>query len=103
MEFDLSWILLGLPLAFVALPLYVHLPHLYASRYGMSLASLGAVLLLSRVFDALCDPLLGHWSDHLAVHSPQRLRWGTRVVDAPGLDTTHTAGTGAALGVSSGP
>ena len=35
--------------------------------------------------------------------APQRLRWGTRVVDAPGLDTTHTAGTGAALGVSSGP
>jgi len=33
--------LLGLPLAFVALPLYVHLPNLYASRYGLSLATLG--------------------------------------------------------------
>ena len=35
--------LLGLPLAFVALPLYVHLPNLYASRYGLSLAALGGV------------------------------------------------------------
>ena len=42
----LSYGLLGLPLAFVALPLYVHLPHAYASRYGMSLATLGGVLLL---------------------------------------------------------
>ena len=51
--------LLGLPLAFVALPLYVHLPHVYASRYGMSLATLGGVLLLARLFDALTDPWLG--------------------------------------------
>ena len=42
------------------------------------------------------------WSQ-VGLAAPQRLRWGTRVVDAPGLDTTHTAGTGAALGVSSGP
>ena len=37
--------LLGMPLAFVALPLYVLLPHHYASQYGMPLATLGAVLL----------------------------------------------------------
>lgn len=65
--------LLGLPLAFVALPLYVHLPHVYASRYGMPLATLGAVLLLARLFDAVSDPLLGHWSDRLATRSPRRL------------------------------
>ncbi len=65
--------LLGLPLAFVALPLYVHLPHVYASRYGTPLATLGAVLLLARLFDAFTDPLLGHWSDRLAARSPRRL------------------------------
>lgn len=52
----------GLPLAFVALPLYVHLPKHYASM-GMPLAALGAVLLLARVFDALTDPLIGRWLD----------------------------------------
>ena len=27
--------LLGLPLAFVALPVYVHLPHFYAQQFGL--------------------------------------------------------------------
>ena len=36
--------LMGLPLAFVALPLYVQLPNYYAKTFGMPLATLGAVL-----------------------------------------------------------
>ncbi|MCX7692727.1 MFS transporter [Tepidimonas taiwanensis] len=52
----------GLPLAFAALPLYVHLPHHYATL-GVPLGALGGVLLLARVFDALTDPLLGRWLD----------------------------------------
>lgn len=66
----LGYGLLGLPLAFVALPLYVHLPHVYASRYGMSLATLGAVLLLARLFDAVTDPWLGRLGDRLYHRSP---------------------------------
>ena len=61
--------LLGMPLAFVALPLYVLLPHHYASQYGMPLATLGAVLLAARLFDAFTDPLLGRWSDRLLARS----------------------------------
>jgi hypothetical protein len=34
--------LLGLPLAFVALPLYVLLPNHYAAHFGLPLAALGA-------------------------------------------------------------
>lgn len=64
--------LLGLPLAFVALPLHVHLPHVYASRYGMPLATLGTVLLLARLLDAVTDPWLGRWSDRLQAHSARR-------------------------------
>ena len=30
-----SYGLLGLPLAFVALPVYVHLPNVYAQQYGV--------------------------------------------------------------------
>ena len=56
---------LGLPLAFVALPIYVHLPKLYAD-FGLSLASIGAVLLAARLWDALIDPLIGRWGDSLA-------------------------------------
>ena len=60
---------LGLPLAFVALPLYVFLPNYYARSFGLPLASLGALLLLARVADALIDPLLGRWVDRLFARS----------------------------------
>jgi len=44
---------LGLPLAFAALPLYVHVPRLYAGEAGLSLAAVGAVLLAARIVDAV--------------------------------------------------
>jgi glycoside/pentoside/hexuronide:cation symporter, GPH family len=54
---------LGLPLAFVALPLYVVLPNHYASEFGIPLATLGALLLGARLLDAVADPLIGRWVD----------------------------------------
>lgn len=59
----LAYGVLGLPLAFVALPLYVHVPHLYAADAGLSLALLGGLLLAARLFDAAIDPLLGWLAD----------------------------------------
>ena len=68
--------LMALPLAFVALPLYVFLPNYYARSFGLPLASLGALLLLARVADALIDPLLGRWVDRLFARSQAHvLRW----------------------------
>lgn len=61
----LAYGVLGLPLAFAALPLYVHVPRLYADSLGMSLSVVGAVLLGARLLDAGVDPLLGGWSDRL--------------------------------------
>ena len=55
----LAYGLLGLPLAFVALPLYVLLPNHYAREFGMPLATLGSVLLAASLLDAVSDPLLG--------------------------------------------
>ena len=63
--------LLGLPLAFCALPLYVLMPNLYARQWGVSLASLGAVLLGARLLDAVIDPLLGRLCDRLYAVSLQ--------------------------------
>ena len=59
----LSYGALGLPLAFVALPLYVVLPNHYASEFGIPLATLGALLLGARLLDAVADPLIGRWVD----------------------------------------
>lgn len=77
----LAYGLLGLPLAFVALPLYVLLPHHYASTFGMPLATLGAVLLGARLFDAVIDPLLGRWSDRLFARSARAV-WAVGAVSA---------------------
>ncbi|WP_342621066.1 MFS transporter [Rhodoferax sp. GW822-FHT02A01] len=68
---------MGFPLAFVALPLYVVLPHHYATTLHVPLAALGALMLGARLLDAVIDPLLGRWSDHLYAQSnPLVLRWG---------------------------
>ena len=67
---------LGFALAFVALPLYVVLPHYYAIHFGVPLATLGALLLGARLMDAVIDPLLGRWSDGLYRQSQRAvLRW----------------------------
>lgn len=57
--------LLGLPLAMAALPLYVHLPKFYGGDLGMDLTRVGVLLLGTRLFDAVTDPLLGAWSDRV--------------------------------------
>lgn len=59
----LAYGVLGLPLAFAALPIYVHAPKLYADGLGLPLAAVGAVLLAVRVVDAITDPLIGWASD----------------------------------------
>lgn len=57
--------LFAAPLAMAALPIYVHVPKLYA-ELGLSLSALGVLLLVLRFGDALVDPLLGRWIDRLS-------------------------------------
>lgn len=61
----LAYGLLGLPLAFAALPIYVHVPRFYAETVGMQLALLGAILLGTRLLDAGIDPWLGWLADRV--------------------------------------
>lgn len=84
----LAYGLLGLPLAFVALPLYVVLPHHYATTLGLPLASVGALLMLVRLLDAAADPLLGRLSDRLFRHGLRAVLWmagGSAVLQVLGL------------------
>lgn len=62
----LAYGLLGLPLAFAALPIYVHVPRYYAETTGMELALLGAILLGTRLLDAGIDPWLGWLADRVS-------------------------------------
>lgn len=58
--------LLGLPLAFAALPIYVHVPRYYAEAADLPLAMLGAILLGTRLLDAGIDPWLGWLADRVS-------------------------------------
>ena len=71
----LSYGALGLPLAFVALPLYVVLPNHYASAFGIPLATLGTLLLGARLLDAVADPWIGHAVDRWFSTGVRRLAW----------------------------
>ncbi len=62
----------GLALAFVSLPLYVTLPRHYAEQYAVPLGTLGVLLLLTRLLDAVLDPRIGHWVDQLFARHPRQ-------------------------------
>ncbi len=59
----LSYGLFGLPLALVALPIYVYVPQFYAARFGLSLTLIASALLIARILDAFIDPAIGLWID----------------------------------------
>lgn len=54
---------LGLPLAFGALPIYLYVPDFYARSGLLGLSTVGAILLLTRLLDALADPCFGWMID----------------------------------------
>lgn len=57
--------LLALPLSFAGIPIYLHIPDLYATQFGVPLATIGVLLLIVRLFDAFQDPLIGHLCKNL--------------------------------------
>ena len=48
-----------MPLALLELPLFVLLPKLYSDLFGLQLGLIGSVLLITRMFDAISDPIIG--------------------------------------------
>ena len=55
--------LIAVPLSFVGLPLYIHIPKFYYDFYEVELQNLGMILLLLRLTDAFLDPFIGYVSD----------------------------------------
>jgi len=71
----LAYGVFALPLAMLSLPVYVHMPKFYQETFGVNLAALGLLLLLTRLADAALDPWLGYWSDRAQARGHARLRW----------------------------
>jgi glycoside/pentoside/hexuronide:cation symporter, GPH family len=58
-----QYAILAFPLAFAGLPLYIHAPDFYTRHLGLGLGSIGIILLLVRMFDAIQDPVIGYLTD----------------------------------------
>lgn len=55
---------IGLPLAMFGYPIGVWLPPFYAGELGVSVATVGTIIMLARLTDVATDPLIGYASDH---------------------------------------
>lgn len=66
---------IAVPLAAAGLPLGVYLPVIYARDYGLSLATIGIIFLLGRLWDAIADPVMGALSDGTRSRYGRRKPW----------------------------
>ena len=62
-------------LSFVTVPASAFLPNVYAQETAISLSAIGVVLLVSRIFDAVTDQLVGYWSDRTRGRFGPRKPW----------------------------
>lgn len=69
----ISYGALAFALAFLALPLYMVLPNYYSKNLQLSLSVVGLILLLTRLVDALWDPILGLLIDRWYLQSKTAL------------------------------
>lgn len=67
-----AYALPALPLAALALPLYIIVPTFYSDVIGLPIAAVGAVLLMIRIVDALTDPVFGWLSDSFSYPGGRR-------------------------------
>jgi Na+/melibiose symporter-like transporter len=65
----------ALPLASAGVPLGIYLPPFYAQEAGLSLGLVGAIFMLSRIWDAVNDPLIGVLSDRTRSRFGRRKPW----------------------------
>jgi Na+/melibiose symporter-like transporter len=63
------------PLASAGLPLGVYLPPYYAQELGLGLPLVGAIFMLSRIWDAVTDPVIGVLSDRTRTRFGRRKPW----------------------------
>ena len=58
------------------LTLYIHAPDFYVTNYGITLTSIGAILVILRIIDSIQDPLIGYLCDRFSEHRRAILKLG---------------------------
>ena len=71
----IAFALLSIPLSMGGLPLGLYLTPYYAGELGISLTTIGIVILLTRVTDVVTDPLIGTLSDSTPDRYGRRSLW----------------------------
>ncbi|MCI3182302.1 sodium:melibiose symporter [Caulobacter sp. CCUG 60055] len=66
---------LAVPLAGAGLPLAVYLPPYYAQDLGLGLGAVGAIFMLTQIWGAVTDPLVGALSDRTRTRFGRRKPW----------------------------
>ena len=66
---------MAVPIAGAGLPLALFVPQLYATHFGMSLATIGFIFLLGRIWDVVSDPIVGVLSDRTRTRFGRRKPW----------------------------
>ncbi|MBB4617322.1 MFS transporter [Sphingomonas abaci] len=66
---------LAIPLSGAGLPLILFVPQLYASHFGLSLATIGVIFFLGRFWDVASDPIVGTLSDRTRTRFGRRRPW----------------------------
>ncbi len=66
---------IAVPIAGAGLPLALFVPQLYATQFGLSLATVGFIFLLGRIWDVAADPMVGALSDRTRSRFGRRRPW----------------------------
>lgn len=64
-----------IPLAIIGLPIGIYIPAFYSGTLGLSLATVGFILMGARLSDVLTDPLIGLLSDKTRTRFGRRRPW----------------------------
>ena len=83
--------LFAMLLAAAGLPLYIHLPRFATAELGLSLSTVGAILIGIRMLDFLQDPLIGRAIDHWR-HAQNTFAWLAALGMAAGFLMLFTIG-----------
>lgn len=63
------------PLAAMSLPIAIYIPPFYAEAMGLSLASIGLIFTLARIWDVVTDPIMGAVIDRFSTRWGRRKHW----------------------------
>lgn len=66
---------IAVPIAGAGLPLAIFVPQLYASEFGLSLATIGLIFFIGRFWDVAADPIVGALSDRTRSRFGRRRPW----------------------------